>query len=40
MNHRLLPPGVKSRSERMKAERAVLREEVEAAVSAAKREEE
>ena len=39
LNHKPLPPGVKSRSERVKAERAALREEVEAAVSAAKGEE-
>ena len=39
LNHKPLPPGVKSRAERVKAERAALREEVEAAVSAAKGEE-
>lgn len=39
LNHKPLPPGVKSRSERVKAERAALREEVAAAVSAAKGEE-
>ena len=39
LNHKPLPPGVKSRSERVKAERAALREEVEVAVSAAKGEE-
>ena len=39
LNHKPLPPGVKPRSERVKAERATLREEVEAAVSAAKGEE-
>ena len=39
LNHKPLPPGVKPRSERVKAERAALREEVEVAVSAAKGEE-
>ena len=39
LNHKPLPPGVKSRSERVKAEQAALREEVAAAVSAAKGEE-
>lgn len=39
LNHKPLPPGVKSRSKRVKAERAALREEVEAAISAAKGEE-
>jgi len=39
LNHKPLPPGVKPRSERVKAERAALREEVAAAVSAAKGEE-
>ena len=40
LNHKPLPPGVKPRSERVKAERAaLLREEVEAAGSAAKGEE-
>ena len=39
LNHRPLPLDVKSRPERVKAKRAALREEVEAAVSAAKREE-
>ena len=39
LNHKPLPPGVKSRSERLKAEQAALREEVAAAVSAAKGEE-
>ena len=39
LNHKPLPPGVKSRSERVKAERAALCEEVAAAVSAAKGEE-
>ena len=36
LNHKPLPPGVKPRSERVRAERAALREEVAAAVSAAK----
>ena len=36
LNHKPLPPGVKSRSERVKAEQAALREEVAAAISAAK----
>ena len=39
LNHKPLPPGVKSRSERVKAEQAALREEIAAAVSAAKGEE-
>ena len=39
LNHKPLPPGVKSRSERVKAEQAALREEVAAAISAAKGEE-
>ena len=39
LNHKPLPPGVKPRSERVKAERAALREEIEAVVSAAKGEE-
>ena len=39
LNHKPLPPGVKSRSERVKAERAALREEVAAAVSVSKGEE-
>ena len=39
LNHKLLPPGVKPRSERVKAEQAALREEIAAAVSAAKGEE-
>lgn len=36
LNHKPLPPGVKPRSERVKAERAALREEIAAAVSGAK----
>lgn len=36
LNHKPLPPGVKSRSERVKAEQAALREEIAAAISAAK----
>jgi len=39
LNHKPLPPGVKPRSERVKAEQAALREEIAAAVSAAKGEE-
>lgn len=39
LNHKPLPPGVKSRSERVKAEQAALREEIEAAISTAKGEE-
>ena len=39
LNHKPLPPGVKSRSERVKAEQAALREEIAAAISAAKGEE-
>ena len=39
LNHKPLPPGVKPRSERVKAEQAALREEIEAAISAAKGEE-
>ena len=39
LNYQPAKRGVKSRSERVKAERAALREEVEAAVSAAKGEE-
>ena len=39
LNHKPLPPGVKSRSERVKAEQAALREEIASAVSAAKGEE-
>ena len=36
LNQKPLPPGVKSRSERVKAEQAALREEIAAAISAAK----
>ena len=39
LNHKPLPPGVKPRSERVKAEQAALREEIAAAISAAKGEE-
>ena len=39
LKHKPLPPGVKSRSERVKAEQTALREEIEAAISAAKGEE-
>ena len=39
LNHKSLSLGVKSRSERVKAERAALREEVAAAVSVSKGEE-
>lgn len=39
LNHKPLPPGVKPRSERLRAERAALREEVESALPGAKGEE-
>ncbi len=39
LNHKPLPPGVKPRAERLRAERAALREEVESALTGAKGEE-
>ena len=39
LNHKPLPPGVKPRSERLRAEREALRKEVESALTGAKGEE-